>query len=144
MFWYLLSRAGLIDVPISDLKDDSKLHAFYNDRFNQVHKLGFINIVDRPTRVVSMLAKGEEVPGRARINRIIKTQKPKVVCFVGKVVYEKFTGLKKFDFGWKEDIFDAKAYVMHFPLRGEAIVRIRELKLVAKAARDSKCQDVPG
>ena len=53
------------------------------------------------------------------------------MCFIGKIAYEKYTGSKKFDFGWQDDIHASKIFVMHFPLRGEATVRIRELKTVA-------------
>jgi double-stranded uracil-DNA glycosylase len=113
LFWYLLSGAGLIE------------------KFNQVYGLGLINIIDRPTRDVTFLKNGEELPGRKKIESIIKTQKPSVVCFIGKIAYEKYVGSKKFDFGWQDDIHTSKVFVMHFPLRGEAIVRIRELKTVA-------------
>ena len=65
-----------------------------------------------------------------------------MVCFIGKIAYEKYVGSKKFDFGWQDDIHASKVFVMHFPLRGEAIVEIRELKngrscLSSEAAVDS-------
>ena len=131
LFWYLLSRAGLIDETIEDLRDDAKLRKVYKEKFNQVYRLGLINIIDRPTRDVTLLKNGEELPGRKKIESIIKAQKPSVVCFIGKIAYEKYVGSKKFDFGWQDDIHTSKVFVMHFPLRGEAIVRIRELKTVA-------------
>ena len=131
LFWYLLSRAGLIDETIEDLRDDEKLQKVYKEKFNQVYGLGLINIIDRPTRDVTFLENGEELPGRKKIESIIKTQKPSVVCFIGKIAYEKYVGSKKFDFGWQRDIYTSKVFVMHFPLRGEAMVRIRELKAVA-------------
>lgn len=134
MFWYLLSRAGLIAESIDELRDDATLQALYKDKFNAVYGLGFLNIINRPTRDITLLHKGEERTGRARIARAIKTEKPKVVCFVGKVAYEKFIGSKKFDFGWQPDVGSSKIFVMHFPLRGEAIVRVRELMTVARAA----------
>jgi TDG/mug DNA glycosylase family protein len=68
------------------------------------------------------------------INAIIQLHKPPVVCFVGKVTYQKFSGLKTVEFGWQPDIGESKIYVMHFPIRGEAAVRIEDLKIVAKAA----------
>lgn len=61
---------------------------------------------------------------------------PKVVCFIGKVTYEKYTGLKDFSFGWQDTIGKSKVFVMHFPLRGEAIIRIRELREVVRATQD--------
>ena len=135
LFWYLLSRAGLIKETINDLRDDSKLLQIYENKFNKVYKLGLINIIDRPTRDITLLKKGEEEKGKVKIEKIIKTQKPKVVCFIGKVSYEKYTGSKNFTFGWQNDIYQSKAFVMHFPLRGKAEVRIHELKKVAQASR---------
>ncbi|MGI0018475.1 MAG: mismatch-specific DNA-glycosylase [Nitrosotalea sp.] len=131
-FWYLLNRAGLIDERFSDLRDDVKLKRIYDTKFNQVYKFGLVNIINRPTPDVSSLVKDEENTGRKKISSIIKRYKPRVVCFVGKITYEKFSHEKKFDFGWQNDIYDSKSYVMHFPLHGKASVRIRDLKLILK------------
>lgn len=131
-FWYLLNRAGLIDEKISDLRDDVKLKQIYNTKFNPVYKFGLVNVIHRPTPNVSSLVKGEEDVGRKKILGIIKRCKPRVVCFVGKITYEKFSHERKFGFGWQNDIYDSKSYVIHFPLHGKASVRIRELKLILK------------
>lgn len=136
LFWYLLSRAGLIKETINDLRDDSKLLWIYENKFNKIYKLGLINIIDRPTRDITLLKKGEEEKGKEKIGKIIKTQNPKVVCFIGKVSYKKYTGSKNFTFGWQNDIYQSKVFVMHFPLRGKAEVRIHELKEVAQASRN--------
>lgn len=134
MFWYLLARAGLVPDSVHDLKRDDFLREMYEKRFNTMYGLGFVNLVDRPTRDITMLRAGEEVPGKKRLLRIVKHEKPAVVCFVGKVAYAKYSGFKQFDFGWIDDIYSSKAYVMHFPLHGKASVRIRELKKLARAA----------
>lgn len=128
MFWYLLRRSGSIDEREEDLRDDKMLRQIYLRRFSQVYGYGFMNIIDRPTRVVSELKKGEEGPGRKRIVRVVGKYRPQMVCFIGKVAYEKFTGTRDFDFGWQPNIMASKVYVMHFPIRGEAVVRIRELQ----------------
>ncbi len=133
-FWYLLSDAGIIQEKRDELRDDESLKRMYTKKFNAVYRLGFVNIIDRPTRDVSELKKGEELPGRKKISRIIRTEMPKVVCFIGKITYEKYTGSKDFSFGWQNSINGAKIFVMHFPLRGEAVVRIRELRKIAQAA----------
>jgi len=133
-FWYLLSDAGIIQEKRDELRDDESLRRMYTKKFNAVYRLGFVNIIDRPTRDVSELEKGEELPGRKRISRIIGAEMPKVVCFIGKITYEKYTGSKDFSFGWQNSINGAKIFVMHFPLRGEAVVRIRELRKIAQAA----------
>ena len=134
MFWYLLKKAGLIYEDLKDLKSDTKLKFIFEKRFNDVYGLGLVNVINRPTKNVSALKKGEEKKGRLRILKIIKTEKPKVVCFVGKIAYEKFSGLKKFDYGWQEDVENSKVFVMHFPLRGSSAVRIGELKIIAQSA----------
>jgi TDG/mug DNA glycosylase family protein len=132
MFWYLLSRSGIIDEDTDELKDDSRLKKMYETKFNQVYRLGFLNLINRPTRDISKLIRGEEKGGRRKILQSIKKYKPVRVCFIGKVAYEKFSGIKKFRFGWQDDIYTSKSFVMHFPLRGKASVRIRDLKLVLK------------
>lgn len=134
LFWYLLSRAGLIAETEQELRQDALLQEMYHTRFNQVYGLGFLNLIDRPTKDITLLVRGEEQAGRERMEKVIKKEKPNVVCFVGKVVYEKWSGIKKFDFGWQEDIFASKAFVMHFPLRGAASVRIEELEHIARTA----------
>ncbi|MEM3241364.1 MAG: uracil-DNA glycosylase family protein [Candidatus Micrarchaeaceae archaeon] len=134
MFWYLLSRSGIIKEKLDLLRKDSLLKKFYTEKFKKKYMLNFVNLVNRPTRDVSQLRKGEELKGVSRVKKIIKTTKPKVVCFVGKVTYEKFLNTKNFSFGWQKGINGSKVYVMHFPIRGPALVRIKELKEIAKAA----------
>ena len=134
MFWYLLARAGLIDEHQDKLKDDAYLRAVYRKCFNAAQGLGFVNLIDRPTRDITLLFKAEELPGKARVERIITAQRPRVVCFIGKIAYEKFRGSRHFTIGWQKNINGCRAFVMHFPLRGRADVRVRELKIVARAA----------
>lgn len=134
LFWYLMAASGLIREPKDILRDDAQLLHFYRTRFNQVYQLGLLNIIDRPTPNITTLVRGEEAKGRRRIDRVVSAQRPAVVCFVGKVVYEKYSGLKSFDFGWQPPIGSSRAFVMHYPLRGEAAVRIREFKMIAQAA----------
>jgi double-stranded uracil-DNA glycosylase len=134
MFWYLLSDAGLLKETRDELRNDDLLRRLYSEAFNRLYRLGFVNIIDRPTRDITEIRKGEEISGRAKISRIIKAETPKVVCFIGKVAYEKYSGLKGFAFGWKDPIALSRVFVMHFPLRGEAVVRIRELREIKRAA----------
>lgn len=138
LFWYLLSEAGLIKDKRDELRDDKTLRQIYREKFNAMYGLGFVNIINRPTRDITGIEKQEELPGRKKILRIIKTEMPRVVCFIGKVAYEKYTGLKQFTFGWQKNIGTSKVFVMHFPLRGKAIIRIRELKKVKLALHDSQ------
>ncbi len=134
MFWYLLSRSGLIKETESEVRDDERLRKMYHNKFGRVYRFGLLNVVNRPSRDVSELRRGEEMEGRLQITSAIKHSKPKVVCFVGKVTFLKFRGSKDAVFGWQKRISGSKAYVMHFPIRGYAKTRIRELRAVYRAA----------
>lgn len=98
---------------------DGSLKRIYKEKFNVIYGMDFVNIINRPTRDVTELKKGEELPGRRRISRIIKTEMPTVVCFIGKVAYEKYIGDKNFTFGWQESINKSRIFVMHFPCAGK-------------------------
>lgn len=134
MFWYLLSRAGLLNETESTLKNDEVLKRLYDEKFVPQYGLNFVNLVDRPTVDVTQLAKGEEKAGVNRLTTIIRTRKPVIVCFIGKVTFRKFQGCAECDFGWQKSIQDSQAYLMHFPLRGMASVRVEELREIKVAA----------
>lgn len=131
MFWYLLNRAGLLRERVEDLKDDVKLKRIYDEKFAGQYRLNLVNLVDRPTVDVTGLKKGEELPGVQRLTNIIATMVPAVVCFIGKITLSTYRGGGRCDWGWQPDIGSSKSYLMHFPLRGPADVRVRELREVA-------------
>ena len=128
MFWYLLNRAGLLREAESDLKNDQSLKAIYDKKFMREYQLNFVNLVDRPTVDVTMLKKGEEAAGSRRALGIIRRYKPRVVCFIGKIAFNKFYDNRKCDWGWQTPIAGVPVYLMHFPIRGPAAVRVQELK----------------
>jgi TDG/mug DNA glycosylase family protein len=134
MFWYLLNRAGLLNEVESDLKNDESLKRIYDEKFIPKYGLNFVNLVNRPTVDVTLLAKGEEQMGVRRTIKLIRTRRPKVVCFIGKVTFKKFHGSQECDFGWQKKIEDAEVYLMHFPIRGPALIRVNELREVKRAA----------
>ena len=140
-FWYQLSAAGLIDENRDELRDDESLRRIYTTRFNVVYRLGLVNLVDRPTRDISELRKGEERAGRNRVTHIIERERPSVVCFIGRVAYERYVGRKDFPFGWQNRRGRPRLFVMHTPLRGRAAVRIRELRAVQRAAYGLRSAD---
>jgi len=137
MFWYLLNLAGLLDEAEGDLKTDESLKHIFDKRFVRKYALNFVNLVDRPTRDVTELKKGEELAGVKRVLEIIRTRKPKVVCFIGKVTLNTFRGSRACDYGWQENIGGSRVYLMHFPIRGPAAVRIRELREVKRAGDEA-------
>ena len=65
-FWYLLNRAGLLNEDENVLRTDRGLKEMYDKRFLPQYRLGFINLVDRPTVEVTELKKGEEKAGVER------------------------------------------------------------------------------
>lgn len=137
MFWYLLNRAGLLDEKENDLKNDKSLKRLYDDKFIPEYGLNFVNLVDRPTVDVTKLKCGEEKAGVRRALKLIRTRKPKVVCFIGKVTFNKFQGSRKCDFGWQKEIENTSVYLMHFPIRGLASIRVKELKKIKRAAESN-------
>ena len=134
MFWYLLNRADLLNEAESDLKNDESLKRIYDEKFIPKYGLNFVNLVDRPTVDVTLLAKGEEQMGVRRTIKLIRTHRPKVVCFIGKVTFNKFHGSRECDFGWQEKIEGTQVYLMHFPIRGPASIRVKDLREVKRAA----------
>lgn len=131
-FWYLLNRAGVLTEDEEELRSDAGLKRIYETRFLAHYHLNFVNLIDFPTRQVTELKRGEERKGVQRVLKLIRNRKPRIVCFVGRVTYEKFSGSKTFRFGWQAPIGGCRIYVMHFPLRGPAAVRIRELKQILR------------
>jgi len=117
------------------LKNDKELKSIYENRFAQVYKLNFINLVDRPTVDVSKLKKGEEAHGIERMLGAVKHYRPRLVCFVGKITYQTFHKGASATYGYKDDLFSSKVYLCHFPIRGSASVRIRELKKIIRIAK---------
>jgi double-stranded uracil-DNA glycosylase len=134
MFWYLLSRAEFLDESETDLKRDETLKHLYDKEFILKYALNFVNLVDRPTIDVTGVTKGEEQEGVRRALKIIQRDQPKVVCFIGKVTYNKFQGSRKCAYGWQKKIGNASVYLMHFPIRGPASIRVKELREVGQVA----------
>lgn len=136
MFWYLLHDAGLLEEDRTILRNDEKLREIYEKKFSHQYHLGLINMIDRPTRTISGLNRGEEILGRKRLSAAIKRYHPYVVCFVGKKPYQLFSGTLKCTYGWQSDYALAKVYVMHTPLHGLARVRIEELNEINRIANN--------
>ena len=136
MFWYLLNRAGLLQEAESDLKNDQLLKRIYDKKFLPEYGLNFVNLVDRPTIDVTELKKGEEQAGIRRALRVIRNYRPNVVCFIGKIAFNTFYSSRKCEWGWQTEIEGTRVYLMHFPIRGPASVRVKEL-IEVKLASDN-------
>jgi TDG/mug DNA glycosylase family protein len=135
LFWYLLAEAGFLPFTRRQLSDDKFLKYVFESIGN--YNISFVNIIDRPTNSTSSLIKGEEIPGIKRLLQIIKNYKPRIVVFVGKITYKAFSK-KDYDFGWQQDLFNSKVYVMHFPTRGPKLERIADLLEIKRALNTLK------
>jgi double-stranded uracil-DNA glycosylase len=91
-FWRILYEAGLTPRRY-DASEDAKLLDL---------GMGITNIVTRPTKAADEITKEEYQKGKEILRKKIETFKPQVVCFVGKGVYQEYSGLKKVPWGKQE------------------------------------------
>lgn len=88
-FWTILHEAGLTPRKYMPEEDGDLLELGY----------GFTNIVARPTRTAAEITKEEYGEGRYRLIEKIDRYRPKVACFVGKGVYEQYSGRRNVEWG---------------------------------------------
>lgn len=92
-FWTILQKAGITPRKFSSEEDEKLLE----------HGFGFTNIVSRPTKTAQEITKEEYKQGREELKQKIKFYKPKVVCFVGKGVYQQYSSRKEIPWGVQRD-----------------------------------------
>lgn len=83
-FWKILFEAGLTPRKFEPVEDSKLLDL----------GMGITNIVSRPTKAADEITKEEYIEGREILKEKIALLKPKVVCYVGKGVYQEFSGRK--------------------------------------------------
>ncbi|WP_144932581.1 G/U mismatch-specific DNA glycosylase [Paenibacillus sp. 32O-W] len=88
-FWRVLFAAGLTSRLYSPEEDGKLLELGY----------GFTNIVERPTRTAAEIGKEEYEEGRLKLRVKIEKYRPQIVCFVGKGVYQQYSGKKSVSWG---------------------------------------------
>ncbi|MNH90499.1 G/U mismatch-specific DNA glycosylase [compost metagenome] len=81
-FYRILHLAGLTPRLYKPQEDGELLGLGY----------GFTNIVARPTLTAAEIKPEEYAEGRVILKQKLEHYKPKVACFVGKGVYEQYTG----------------------------------------------------
>jgi double-stranded uracil-DNA glycosylase len=91
-FWRILHDAGLTPRKL-EAAEDAKLLDL---------GMGITNIVARPTKAADEITKDEYKEGKEILRNKIELLKPKVVCFVGKGVYQEYSGLKNVPWGRQE------------------------------------------
>jgi TDG/mug DNA glycosylase family protein len=88
-FWRILYEAGLTSRKYEATEDAALLELGY----------GFTNIVQRPTKAADEITKEEYKEGKEILKKKVEQLKPRVVCFVGKGVYQQYSGLKVIQWG---------------------------------------------
>lgn len=88
-FWTILHKAGLTEHKLQPTEDYKLLELGY----------GLTNIVPRPTRNAEEISAAEYKVGREQLKAKISHYQPKIVCFVGKGVYQQYSGFKQIPWG---------------------------------------------
>jgi double-stranded uracil-DNA glycosylase len=88
-FWKILFEAGITSRKYEPIEDAKLLELGF----------GFTNIVERPTKAADEITKEEYKEGREILKRKIELYRPKIVCFVGKGVFQEYSGQKAAQWG---------------------------------------------
>jgi double-stranded uracil-DNA glycosylase len=91
-FWRILHDAGLTPRKFEAAEDARLLDL----------GMGITNIVARPTKAADEITKEEYKEGKEILRNKIELLKPRVVCFVGKGVYQEYSGMKNVPWGRQE------------------------------------------
>lgn len=91
-FWTILHRAGLTPRKYLTTEDYKLLDLGY----------GLTNIVARPTKTAQEITKEEYKQGKEELREKISKFKPKIICFVGKGVYQEYSNKKEVPWGVQE------------------------------------------
>ncbi|MEH7115583.1 mismatch-specific DNA-glycosylase [Neobacillus niacini] len=92
-FWRILYEAGLTPRKY-EAAEDSKLLEL---------GMGITNIVARPTKAADEITSEEYKEGKEILRKKIELHTPKIVCFVGKGVYQQYSGSKNVPWGRQEE-----------------------------------------
>ena len=88
-FWTILHKSGITERKYTPEEDFQLLNRGY----------GLTNIVQRPTKAADEITKEEFRKGREVLIQKISQYKPKILCFVGKGVYQEYSGKRDIDWG---------------------------------------------
>ncbi|WP_170006160.1 G/U mismatch-specific DNA glycosylase [Bacillus fonticola] len=92
-FWTILHKAGLTPRKFAPEEDGKLLDLGF----------GLTNIVARPTLAAADITKEEYKEGKEILRDTVQYYRPKIVCFVGKGVYEQYSGKRKLSWGVQEE-----------------------------------------
>lgn len=91
-FWTILHQSGITPRKYAPTEDFKLLDLNF----------GLTNIVSRPTIGAADITREEYRAGREELKRKIEINMPRIVCFVGKGVYQEYSGHRQIDWGVQE------------------------------------------
>jgi double-stranded uracil-DNA glycosylase len=92
-FWKILFESGLTTRKYEAYEDATLINIGY----------GLTNIVARPTKAADEITKEEYRIGREKLRSKLEYYRPKIACFVGKGVYQEYSGKRKTDWGVQKE-----------------------------------------
>lgn len=92
-FWKILYESGLTYRKFKAYEDSTLVDIGY----------GLTNIVARPTKAADEITKEEYREGREKLKSKLEYYRPKIACFVGKGVYQEYSGKRKMGWGVQEE-----------------------------------------
>lgn len=92
-FWKILHESGLTPRKFAPEEDYKLLD----------YGFGLTNIVSRPTKAADEITKEEYLEGKNILSQKIIHYKPKIICYVGKGVYQEYSEKKKIPWGRQEE-----------------------------------------
>lgn len=92
-FWKILHESGITKRKYKPEEDFKLLEMGY----------GLTNIVSRPTKAADEISKEEYRIGRQELKQKIERYKPMTACYVGKGVYQEFSGKRDVNWGIQEE-----------------------------------------
>ncbi|TYS70877.1 mismatch-specific DNA-glycosylase [Sutcliffiella horikoshii] len=88
-FWTILFESGLTPRKYAPTEDFKLVELHY----------GLTNIVSKPTVGAADITKEEYQKGRTELKEKIEHFQPRIVCFVGKGVYQEYSGVRQVGWG---------------------------------------------
>lgn len=119
-FWKILYRSGLTPRQYKPEEGAGLLELGY----------GLTNIVARPSRTAAEISAAEYARGRQLLKNKIEKYHPQMVCYVGKGVYQAFSGNRLIPWGLQNNqvISGVKDFVAP---SSSGLVRMRDADIVA-------------
>lgn len=119
-FWTILQQAGLTPKKLAAEEDASLLE----------YGFGLTNIVARPTKAADEITKEEYRAGAEILLHKLEEYHPRIACYVGKGVYQQFSGKRQVPWGFQDESMAAGVTDFVAP-SSSGLVRMRLEEIVA-------------